>query len=190
MSVASPLSPAYPFAPRRASSRCGAEVAVLGVAVLGIAVLLGSGCGRAKREDTEAKVKALVEKGAACFDEGRYDCAMESFAAAAKRKPKSAQAWNRFAVSARLRYYVTGEADFRDQELEALRRAAKLDTRSTDVQVNLGTVCWELGLREEAAVAYRAALGLAPDHPDALLMRARIQRSAEEPEEGARRPRP
>jgi tetratricopeptide (TPR) repeat protein len=142
----------------------------------------GGGCQRGERTRAEAQqaVAALEKKGEACFAEGRYDCSMEAFAAAAQRQPRRAELWNRFAISARLRYYVTGEADFRDQELEALRRAAKLPSRSEHVQVNLGTACWEMGLREEAAQAYRAALLRAPSHPDATLMRARIQRSTRE----------
>ena len=95
-------------------------------------------------------------------------------------------------MSARLRYYVTGEADYRDQELEALRRAAKLAGPDVHVLSNLGTVCWEMGLREEAAQAYRTALKLGPTHPDAELMRARIERSKveEESEEDAMSPGP
>ncbi|MDY0001198.1 MAG: hypothetical protein RBU30_07890 [Polyangia bacterium] len=91
-------------------------------------------------------------------------------------------------MSSRLRFYVTGDADYRDQELDALRRAAKLPGASAQVQVNLGTVCWEMGLREEATEAYKAALARTPSHPDAQLMRERIQRSTreEDPEEQGR----
>lgn len=167
----------------------------LGAALVGISVsLLGGGCRREAQKQAEAQqaVKVLEEKGAACFAEGRYDCAMETYAEAAKRQPRRAALWNRFAMAARLRYYVTGEADYRDQELEALRRAAKLPGRSEHVLVNLGTVCWEMGLREEAAQAYRAALVRAPSHPDEALMRARIHRSAreEEPEGAVHSPAP
>lgn len=154
----------------------------------------GGGCRREERKhaETQKAVSALEKKGAACFADGRYDCAMESFAAAAKRQPRRGDLWNRFAMSARLRYYVTGEADYRDQELEALRRAAKLPGGSAVVQVNLGTVCWEMGLREEAAQAFRAALERVPSHPDEALMRARIQRSTqdEDSEEGRHSPGP
>jgi tetratricopeptide (TPR) repeat protein len=113
---------------------------------------------------------------------------MDAYAEAAKRQPHRPGLWNRFAMSSRLRFYVTGDADYRDQELDALRRAAKLPGASAQVQVNLGTVCWEMGLREEATEAYKAALARTPSHPDAQLMRERIQRSTreEDPEEQGR----
>lgn len=144
-----------------------------------------SGCGReaARKAEDRKAAEALTGKAEACLAEGRYDCAMEAYAAALKKRPGAAELLNHFAMAARLRYYVTGEADYRDQELDALRRAAKASPGAAPVQVNLGTTCWELGLHREAAEAYRAALKLAPDHPDAPLLRARIQRAPEAEED-------
>lgn len=152
---------------------------------LSVVLVAWGACQRDEQRRARARrdTRTLVEKGTACFSEGRYDCAMEAFSAASKREPRRADLWNRLAISARLRFYVTGDGDFRDQELEALRRAAALDAGSAHVQVNLGTVCWEMGLREEAARAYRAALRLAPSHADAELMGERIQRAGREEEQ-------
>jgi Flp pilus assembly protein TadD len=128
--------------------------------------------------------RARVEQAeaAACLGRGDYACALARLRAAVALVPGDAVLWNQLGVAARLRFYQTGEDDYRDQELDALKRALKLDARSVDVLVNLGTTCWELGLRKEAAQAYGKAISLRPDHPDVLLMRERMSRSKQEVE--------
>lgn len=136
-----------------------------------------------RRAESQEKRSALTERAEACFDKGRYDCAMESYAKLLKKRPTDPELLNRFGISARLRFYVTGEADYRDQELEALRKAARRAPRRAPIQVNYGTTCWEMGLRSESSAAYGRALALQPGHPDAALMRDRIKRSTKEVED-------
>jgi len=154
------------------------------VALLWLSLALLCCRGDEKRgAESHEKRSALTERAEACFDKGRYDCAMESYAKLLKKRPTDPELLNRFGISARLRFYVTGEADFRDQELGALRKAARRAPRRTHIQVNFGTTCWEMGLRSESVAAYERALTLEPGHPDAALMRERIKRSTKEVEE-------
>ena len=154
-----------------------------GALLLLCAAMAACGGDAKKSAAQQASLGKVTRRAEACFDKGRYDCAMTGYAKALKAQPGDPDLLNRFGVSARLRYYVTGEADYRDQELVALRKAAKGAPKQARVQVNLGTTCWEMGLRREAATAYGRALSLEPKHPDAALMRARIKRSTQEVEE-------
>ena len=132
---------------------------------------------------TPAEAKDLTQRASQCFLQGDYACAMEGLRKVLKSRPDDATVLNQFAVAARLRYYQSGDMDFRDQELEALRKAVKLAPKAAHIQVNFGTTAWELGMRKEAAKAYQRALELHPSHPDAPLIRDRIKRSTVEVED-------
>lgn len=143
------------------------------------------GRGKSKSKDhlSPRKARDLSTGADKCSAQGDYACAMERLSKVVKSRPADAKLLNRFALAARLRYYQTGEMDFRDQELEALRKAVKLLPSAANIQVNFGTTAWELGMRKEAAKAYQRALELTPKHPDAALMAARIKRSTVEVED-------
>ncbi len=130
-----------------------------------------------------SKAKDYQKRAMACFVRGDYACAMEGLGKVVKSRPKDAELLNRFAVAARMRYYQTGDMDFRDQELESFRKAVGLAPSVAHIQINLGTTAWELGMRKEAAKAYRRGLELSPKHPDVALIRARIKRSTVEVED-------
>jgi tetratricopeptide (TPR) repeat protein len=160
----------------------------LAACALGGLGALAGGCG-----DEESAKKQQAQRAAhraraeACFDQGRYGCAMKAFRAALATRPKDPALLNRFAMAARLRYYVTGEADYRDQELVALRRAVAHAPDQPTLLVNFATTCYELGRWPRAAWAYRRALRIEPNHPDAALMRRRIKRSAAEAERSGKK---
>ncbi len=150
------------------------------------ACLAATACGDKSKKGAKlsgAKVKDLSQRAKACFVQGDYACAMEKLRTVLKSRPDDVVVLNQFAMAARLRYYQSGDMDFRDQELEALRKAVKLAPKAGYVQVNFGTTTWELGMRKEAAKAYQRALELQPKHPDAPLMRTRIKRSTVEVED-------
>ncbi len=151
-----------------------------------LSLWMAQGCGGSKSKGpaiSGAMARKLRLRASACFERGDYACAMSSLERLARSGPRRAELLNEFAIVARFRYYQSGDMDFRDQELDALRKAAKLEPRVAHIQVNLGTTAWELGMRKEAAEAYRQALRLEPNHPDAALMRARVQRSTVEVED-------
>jgi len=151
-------------------------------AVTSCLVLAGlfSTCGSSSQGDgsiSASKAQELQKRAQGCFLQGDYACAMQGLRTVLKSRPGDAELQNRFAVAARMRYYQSGDMDYRDQELEALRKAVRLAPSVAHIQINFGTTAWELGLRKEAARAYQRGLELAPKHPDAVLMRVRIKRS-------------
>ncbi|MFH2008240.1 MAG: hypothetical protein ABI333_16775 [bacterium] len=156
---------------------------IAGTLVLLFAVAGCGGGSKGAKPLTGAEERELRSKAAGCFERGEYGCAMEALRVVLQKRSTDPLLLNRFAVAARLRYYQSGDEDYRDQELEALRKAAKLLPGSAVVQVNVGTTCWEMGLRREAARAYRRALELKPKHADAALIRERIAHSTKEVEE-------
>ncbi len=143
-------------------------------------------CGASKKADgaiSTSEAKDLRKRAMLCFTTGDYACAMGGLRKVLKSRPGDAELLNQFAVAARMRYYQSGDMDYRDQELEALRKAVGLAPSVAHIQINFGTTAWELGLRKEAAKAYQRGLELAPKHPDAVLMRIRIKRSTVEVED-------
>jgi len=144
------------------------------------------GCGRGEqkaRRVSKAKARDLQKHAGVCFGQGDYACAMESLRKVLKSRPSDPELLNRFAMAARMRYYQSGDMDYRDQEIEALRKAVKQAPKVAHIQINFGTTAWEMGLRKEAAKAYQRGLELKPKHPDAALMAARIKRSTTEVED-------
>jgi Tfp pilus assembly protein PilF len=130
-----------------------------------------------------SKAKDLQKRALVCFTQGDYACAMEGLAKVVKSRPPDAELLNQFAMAARMRYYQSGDMDYRDQELDGLRKAVGLAPSVAHIQINFGTTAWALGMRKVAAKAYQRGLELAPKHPDAALMRARIKRSTVEVED-------
>jgi tetratricopeptide (TPR) repeat protein len=155
---------------------------VLALVLAGIA----PGCGRDKKKAhriTKTEAKDLQKRAAACFVQGDYACAMEGLQKVHKARPGDAELLNQFAMAARMRYYQSGDMDYRDQELDALRKAIKLAPALAHIQINYATTAWELGMRTEAAKAYTRGLEMWPKHPDAALIRSRIKRSTVEVED-------
>ena len=148
-----------------------------------VAFSLLPGCRDKETSKTKISAKGQRARAERCFGTGDYGCAMEALRRVLKIRPKDATLLNLFAMAARHRYYQSGDADFRDQELEALRKAIKLAPQEATIHINFGTTCWELGIRREAAESYRKALALHPEHPDASLMKDRINRSTKEVED-------
>ena len=139
--------------------------------------------GKSSKKRQAKKRHAQAERAERCFNRGDYACAMQALEKALKEAPKSAKLWNRLGMASRHRYYQTGDEDFRDQELEAFKKAVKLAPGSARIQINFGTTSWQLGRRKAAAQAYRQALKLQPQHPDATLIRERIQRADQDAQE-------
>ena len=67
------------------------------------------------------------------------------------------------------------------QALTEAREAVRLNARSPEAQVSLGLSLGASGLEKEAAEAFRAALRLRPDHPDALFYLGSIELRAGRP---------
>lgn len=147
---------------------------------------IAPGCGRGKKKAshlTKTEAQDLQKRAATCFGQGDYACAMEGLQKVHKARPGDAEVLNQFAMAARMRYYQSGDMDYRDQELGALRKAIKLSPQRAHIQVNFATTAWELGMRKEAAKAYTRGLEKWPKHPDAALIRSRIKRSTVEVED-------
>jgi Flp pilus assembly protein TadD len=147
-----------------------------------VALLLPACSGREARRRAAAAVSVAshVRRADACHEVGDYAGAMAELRAALRSRPGDPELLGRFALAARLRFYQTGEDDYRDQELDALRRAVKAQEASATLQVDLGTALWESGRRRDAGQAYRRALELEPGHPDAAILKERIARAKED----------
>jgi tetratricopeptide (TPR) repeat protein len=107
-------------------------------------------------KSTQARdVTALLNAGAACYAQGRLDDAADLYRQAAAADPKDL----RPIYSLALIDIRRGRLDEARQQLMAV---AAQDPNLYPAQQNLGAVCQNLGLWQEAADAYRRALRLNP----------------------------
>lgn len=152
-------------------------------ALLALCLILtgfASGCRDKKKQAgriSSGEARDLRKRAGACFSQGDYACAMKALGQVLKSRPSDPELLNQLAMAARMRYYQSGDMDYRDQELEALRKAVKLAPSVAHIQVNFATTAWELGMRKVAAKAYQRGMELWAKHPDAALIRSRIKRS-------------
>ena len=108
------------------------------------------------RKSTQAQdVTALLNAAAACYAHGRLDDAADLYRQAAAADPKDL----RPIYSLALIDIRRGRLDNARQQLMAV---AARDPNLYPAQQNLGAVCQNLGLWQEAADAYRRALSLNP----------------------------
>ena len=101
-------------------------------------------------------VAALLNGAAACYAQGRFDDAADLYRQAAVADPKDLRP-----------IYSLGLIDIRRGRLESARQRLKtvatLDPNFYPAQQNLGAVCQNLNLWQEAADAYARALQLNPN---------------------------
>lgn len=137
------------------------------LAIFLAALLAGSaafGLILALRGDESAS--SLFSRGAAAFEEGRYEDAVDFYERALELEPNSSTAYNMLGMAYRFLYMQTRDTGYRENELEAFREAVRLDPRNHVALVNLGVTLFDQGDRAGALEYLTRALELYPDHPD------------------------
>lgn len=110
--------------------------------------------------DSPTPREPLIELGTGQLRAGRYDDALATFRAVAKREPDLALAWANIGVAL--------AAMQRDREaIELLNRAAELDPDVADTHYNLAAAYARVGQTEAAQRHYREALRLRPNYVNA-----------------------
>lgn len=133
------------------------------VAAMLAAVL--AGCGRNGAADH-------FSEGDRRFEAGEYAGAAEEYRAGLEMEPASAPAWNRLGMACRLQFNESRDSAWKEQELDAFRRAVAADSTYWPAYVNLGATLYYLGRKEEAFPLLQRALDLHPGNPDRQALEA------------------
>jgi predicted TPR repeat methyltransferase len=120
--------------------------------------------------DSPFDAATLLQQALALHRQGRFDQALQAYAAVLRLQPNQFDATHLSGVIARQR------GDF-DLAAEWISRAIAIDDRQAIAHCNLGTVLQALGRGAEALDSYDAALGLKPDYPMALFNRGNALRA-------------
>lgn len=108
----------------------------------------------------------LFSKGECAFAEGDYEKAIECYKAGLEKEPSSSAGYNLLGMAYRFHYNQTGSTKYRQQEIEAFKKAIELDPNNPVPLVNVGSTLFYLGEKKEAAGYLERALAVYPDHPD------------------------
>lgn len=139
----------------------------------------GPSCSNKRKEKkTPVSASKLVEQGKKSFGAGDVDGALRAYRAAAKARPRWAEAHNYLGMALRYKYYETSDSSFREEELAAFRRAAELNPKWVVPVVNRAETLWQMGRLNESANLMRKVLDMEPNHPDRGAMERRIKKAA------------
>ena len=125
--------------------------------------------------------QSLLEKGQAAFKQGKYDQAQQAYDEALKKEPRSAVIFNLKGMAYRFQYNQLRSADLKEKEIAAFKKAIEMDPKFIPALVNLGSTYYFSDQKKEAALQFKRALEIMPQHPEAEQLKKMIA----EAEEGA-----
>jgi len=121
-----------------------------------------------------------MELGLQAFHAGRFDEAIDHYLKAIEEKKNSgpleqAQLWNLMGMAYRFKYNTNPSNTLKEKEIAAFKKALEIQPDFLIALVNLGASYYYSGRKAEAAPYFRRALELAPQHPEAELLKKMIQ---------------
>ena len=137
-----------------------------------MAAILGCGGDRADKYMQEGFVKIQQQK---------YDEAIACYQKAIKVEPRAAAAYNMMGMAYRFKFNTLGVPEFRQQEMAAFQKAIEIDPKNWVAMINLATDYYADGEKGKAAVLYKKALALKPDHPEKADIQRRIAAGESKP---------
>ncbi len=130
----------------------------LGLAAVLLLVLMG--CGRGDPTDK------YLEEGFIHFQQQDYDGAIKNYEQAIALGVKSPNAYNMLGMAYRLKSQQTHEPALQESEIISFQKAVELDPKYLPAVINLATTYYSRGDKAKAAVWFKKALELNPQHPD------------------------
>jgi Tfp pilus assembly protein PilF len=142
---------------------------------LPVLLVLAAGCAReAEPPVIPGSFETLVQEGTDQFNRGQYTQALETYGKALEKEPKAATVYNLMGMAHRFHFNQTGNPEERQKELVAFRKAVEIQPDFAVAHVNLGATLYVLGDKAQAAVHFKRALALLPNHPEAAELKQRI----------------
>jgi tetratricopeptide (TPR) repeat protein len=122
-----------------------------------------------------------MQEGFVHIQHQKYDEAIASYEKAIKREPRAAAAYNMLGMAYRFKFNRLGAPEFRQKEMAAFQKAVEIDPKNWVAMINLATDYYADGDRGKAAVWYKKALALNPDHPEKADIQKRIAAGESKP---------
>ncbi len=119
-----------------------------------------------------------IQEGFVNFQQQKYDEAIACYEKAIKLEPRAATAYNMMGMAYRFKYNRLGVPELRQKEMAAFQKAIEIDPKNWVAMINLATDYYADGQKDKAAVLFKKALELKPDHPE----KAEIQKMIAEGE--------
>jgi tetratricopeptide (TPR) repeat protein len=107
-----------------------------------------------------------MQEGFVNFQQQKYDQAIASYEKAIKLEPRAASAYNMMGMAYRFKFNQLGVPEFRQKEMAAFQKAIEIDPKNWVAMINLATDYYADGKKGKAAVLFKKALELNPNHPE------------------------
>jgi tetratricopeptide (TPR) repeat protein len=121
-----------------------------------------------------------MEMGLKAFHAGLFDEAIGHYRRAIEEKNNAgrleqAQLWNLMGMAYRFKCNNSPSPELKEKEIGAFKKALEFQPDFLAALVNLGATYYYSGRKAEAAPYFRRALELAPQHPEAELLKKMLQ---------------
>ena len=123
---------------------------------------------------------SYFDEGAALTQKGKCDEGIEKYKKGLQKEPRSAVGYNYLGMAYRCKYSQLRSLEWRQREIEAFKKAIELDPNFYLPYINLGTTYDDMGNRKEAALYFRKALEIFPEHPSRELIEGMIREGERE----------
>ena len=113
-----------------------------------------------KEKNTEPQPQTAEEYlnlGETCYDEGRYEEAIEAYKESVRLQPDSAMAHNNLGASYR-------KLDRHQEAIEAFKEAIRIQPDHAKAYIGLGNIYSQLGRLQEGIEAYKEGIRIQPDY--------------------------
>ncbi len=123
---------------------------------------------------------SYFEEGALLVKKGKYDEAIKKYNKGLRIEPRSAVGYNYLGMAYGFKYEQLRSLDWRENEIEAFKKAVELDPNYFLPYWNLGQTYYEMGNFKEAARYFKKGLEIAPEHPNRERIEKMIQAAERE----------
>jgi|GEM_PF-3970704 len=162
------------------TGRFGAPGILIGAALISLAAFaacskLPAGCSKAAEdqgtasaltpEERSREAERLFGEANLSLKDKRLDEAIEMLEKGIEIEP-SAAAYNTLGMARKYKFIETGDASWRDREIEAYKKGIEIDSGHLTTILNLGTAYFFLDRKDEALPLLRKVLQLLPNHPN------------------------
>jgi tetratricopeptide (TPR) repeat protein len=123
---------------------------------------------------------SYFDEGAALVQKRKCDEGIEKYKKGLRKESRSAVGYNYLGMAYRCKYTQLRSLEWRQREIEAFKKAIELDPQFYLPYINLGTTYYDMGNLKEAALYFRKALEIFPEHPSRKLIEGMIREGKQE----------
>lgn len=127
------------------------------------------------------RAEKYMHEGFVNFQQQKYDAAIACYEKAIQLEPRAAAAYNMIGMAYRFKYNKLGVPEFRQKEMAAFQKAVEIDPKNWVAMINLATDYYGEGEKAKAAVLFKKALAVNPNHPEKLAIQKMIAEGEPKP---------